>query len=124
MSARAGRRRRWLLAAGLGVAWLLAVDLTQPPAAQWSNRAALAAVQAYRARWTPERPRRCRFTPSCSEYALAVLARDGALAGGARVAWRLLRCGPWTRRGTVDLPEPAVPANPSPAPQPTRSADR
>ena len=116
-----GRRRRWLLAIGCGVAGLLAVDLARPPGAQWSNRAALAAVGAYRASRAPHAPRRCRFTPSCSEYAQAVLARDGALVGGARVAWRLVRCAPWTPRGTVDLPEPGPVAAPAPEPSPTRS---
>ncbi|MCC7380424.1 MAG: membrane protein insertion efficiency factor YidD [Deltaproteobacteria bacterium] len=37
----------------------------------------------------------CRFHPSCSAYALAVLARDGAVRGGVRAIGRLLRCHPF-----------------------------
>jgi putative membrane protein insertion efficiency factor len=47
---------------------------------------------------------RCRFTPTCSRYAEAVIARDGALRGGWRAMKRVARCGPWTSPGTLDLP--------------------
>ena len=47
---------------------------------------------------------RCRFEPSCSRYAEASIERYGAGRGLARSAWRILRCGPWTARGTVDPP--------------------
>ncbi len=46
----------------------------------------------------------CRFTPTCSEYAAEALQRHGLLRGGAMALGRVLRCGPWTPRGTVDLP--------------------
>lgn len=42
---------------------------------------------------------RCRYYPSCSEYARQTLAKDGALKGLAKTAWRLLRCNPWSRGG-------------------------
>lgn len=47
---------------------------------------------------------RCRMEPSCSHYAETVIARDGVIAGGLKSARRLLKCGPWTAQGTVDLP--------------------
>ena len=37
---------------------------------------------------------RCRFHPTCSAYALAVLEKDGALRGSARAVGRVLRCHP------------------------------
>lgn len=37
---------------------------------------------------------RCRFHPTCSAYALAVLRKDGAVKGGLRAAGRVLRCHP------------------------------
>lgn len=46
----------------------------------------------------------CRFTPSCSHYAQAVITRDGLLVGGLRAAGRVVRCGPWTPAGSVDPP--------------------
>jgi len=47
---------------------------------------------------------RCRFNPTCSHYAEAVIARDGLIAGGWKAARRLARCTPWTPLGTVDEP--------------------
>ena len=47
---------------------------------------------------------RCRFTPSCSRYAEAVIARDGLARGGWKAVKRIARCGPWTPRGTRDEP--------------------
>jgi uncharacterized protein len=46
----------------------------------------------------------CRFTPTCSRYAEAVVARDGVIRGGWKTAKRIARCNPWTAVGTVDEP--------------------
>jgi putative membrane protein insertion efficiency factor len=46
----------------------------------------------------------CRFTPTCSRYAEAVIARDGVIKGGWEALRRIARCGPWTARGTRDEP--------------------
>lgn len=83
------------------------LDLTRPPAAQIAARAELALVGAYRARLSPlvaATGVRCRFEPTCSRYAELAIRRSGGLVGPLRAAWRLARCGPWTRAGTVDLP--------------------
>jgi hypothetical protein len=45
----------------------------------------------------------CRFYPSCSEYALAVVEQDGPWRGGLRALRRVARCSPF-RRGGLDLP--------------------
>jgi uncharacterized protein len=47
---------------------------------------------------------RCRFYPSCSEYAKEVVTRHGVLKGGGLAVWRLLRCGPWTKGGFDPAP--------------------
>ena len=47
---------------------------------------------------------RCRFHPSCSEYARRSIEANGLVRGGTSAAWRLLRCGPWTAGG-VDHPK-------------------
>ena len=44
-------------------------------------------------------PQRCRFYPSCSEYAVQSLREKGLVRGGMAAGWRLLRCGPWSRGG-------------------------
>jgi uncharacterized protein len=47
---------------------------------------------------------RCRFTPTCSRYAEAAIARDGVVRGGWKAAKRIARCNPFTPAGTVDPP--------------------
>ena len=47
---------------------------------------------------------RCRFTPTCSRYAEAAIARDGVVVGGWKAVTRIARCNPLTPMGTVDPP--------------------
>lgn len=42
---------------------------------------------------------RCRFHPSCSNYAIEAFRTNGLLKGGVQATWRLLRCGPWAAGG-------------------------
>jgi putative membrane protein insertion efficiency factor len=44
-------------------------------------------------------PPRCRFHPSCSEYAVQSIRAQGLVRGGVAAGWRLMRCGPWSRGG-------------------------
>ncbi|MBI2552204.1 membrane protein insertion efficiency factor YidD [Candidatus Uhrbacteria bacterium] len=46
---------------------------------------------------------RCKFHPSCSEYAKGALLKHGIIRGTWRTAWRLLRCNPFSPGG-VDEP--------------------
>lgn len=56
-------------------------------------------------RWiSPWLPARCRFYPSCSQYALHALEKYGALRGGWMALKRLLRCGPWSKGGDDPVP--------------------
>jgi putative membrane protein insertion efficiency factor len=54
---------------------------------------------------------RCRFYPTCSEYALQAIAFYGPVRGLGKALWRLLRCHPLSRGG-VDLPTPAGDSSP------------
>lgn len=65
------------------------------------------AVRVYQ--WTirPVIGANCRYEPSCSHYAIAVLRSHGALRGSAMAAGRILRCNPW-HPGGYD-PPPAAP---------------
>ena len=47
---------------------------------------------------------RCRFAPTCSRYAEAVIARDGIVRGGLKALGRIARCNPLTQMGTRDEP--------------------
>jgi len=42
---------------------------------------------------------RCKYYPSCSEYAAQAIGRFGILRGLILVGWRLLRCNPWSHGG-------------------------
>lgn len=48
----------------------------------------------------------CRFTPTCSNYAIGAYQRFGFLKGTALTVWRLLRCHPFYRGCLYDpVPE-------------------
>jgi hypothetical protein len=49
---------------------------------------------------------RCRFHPTCSEYALRAIEMNGLVRGGFQALGRIVRCGPW-HPGGVDHPRPA-----------------
>jgi putative membrane protein insertion efficiency factor len=101
-------RTRLLVAATLlclVVAVPLAYDLSRPPGRQLTSHAAVSAIRWYQVSWSGHLGVRCRFTPTCSDYAIVVIQRHGFLRGGWRAAKHLARCGPWTPIGTVDLPD-------------------
>jgi putative membrane protein insertion efficiency factor len=82
-------------------------DVTRPPARQASARLAVAGIHLYQRTLSPAAARHgavCRFAPTCSRYAEAVVARDGIIRGGWLAVKRIARCGPWTPGGTKDLP--------------------
>lgn len=49
-------------------------------------------------------PRRCRYHPTCSQYALEAITGHGPVKGLALAIWRLLRCHPWTPGGYDPVP--------------------
>jgi len=65
---------------------------------------AIAPVRVYQRAISPAIPRRCKYHPTCSEYAIAAVRRYGILRGLVLAAWRLLRCNPWSHGG-VDFVE-------------------
>lgn len=42
---------------------------------------------------------RCKYHPSCSQYALDALREFGLFKGSVLAGWRLLRCNPWSHGG-------------------------
>ncbi len=61
-------------------------------------------IRVYQMALSPLLPRRCRFVPTCSEYACQALLRHGVLQGGWLAFRRLLRCGPWHPGGVDPVP--------------------
>ena len=56
-------------------------------------------LRAYQKLISPLLGPRCRYYPSCSEYAAQSIERFGILRGLVLAGWRLLRCNPWSRGG-------------------------
>lgn len=63
------------------------------------------AVRYYQLRISPRYPARCRYTPTCSAYAVGALRRHGALRGGVLTVRRLASCRPGGGHGADPVPE-------------------
>ena len=59
----------------------------------------LAPLHLYRRVISPLVGRRCRYHPSCSEYAVDAVREYGVIRGSVLAAWRVMRCNPWSRGG-------------------------
>jgi putative membrane protein insertion efficiency factor len=59
----------------------------------------VAPISFYKRVLSPLLPARCRYYPTCSEYAVEAVARHGAMRGLVLAGWRLLRCNPLSAGG-------------------------
>lgn len=59
----------------------------------------IAPVRLYQRAISPMLPRRCRYHPSCSQYAVEAIREVGPVRGTVLAGWRLLRCNPWSHGG-------------------------
>ena len=71
------------------------------------NAVLMGVVKAYRFFLSPWLGSACRFTPTCSQYALQALERHGPAAGSYLTARRLLRCHPGCPGGHDPVPDQA-----------------
>jgi len=46
----------------------------------------------------------CRFSPTCSSYAIEALKKHGPIKGLYLATWRILRCNPWGGHGHDPVP--------------------
>ena len=60
---------------------------------------AVALITVYRWTVSPLLGNRCKYYPSCSQYALDALREYGLVKGSILAGWRLLRCNPWSHGG-------------------------
>jgi uncharacterized protein len=60
---------------------------------------AVAPIRFYQRVISPAFPRRCKYEPTCSEYAVRAVREFGILRGLILAGWRLLRCNPWSHGG-------------------------
>ncbi len=62
-------------------------------------------VGLYRKFISPIKPAICRFTPSCSAYAIEAFRKRGFFVGFILTVWRILRCNPFCKGGYDPVPE-------------------
>jgi putative membrane protein insertion efficiency factor len=68
------------------------------------SRILIVPIRVYQATLSRILPPSCRFTPSCSHYAVEALSRHGPLKGGWLAVRRIGRCHPWGPSGYDPVP--------------------
>ena len=63
------------------------------------SRALAAPIRLYQRVISPALPRRCKYEPTCSAYAVEAIRTQGAWRGVVLAVWRLLRCNPFSHGG-------------------------
>lgn len=62
----------------------------------------LSLINFYRKYYSPTRPARCIFVPTCSEYAMEAIEKYGVTKGVFLSIKRILRCNPFNKNGGYD----------------------
>jgi putative membrane protein insertion efficiency factor len=75
------------------------------PVGSSAARGVIYLIQLYRHTVSPLRLPTCRFTPTCSQYAVEALSEYGLIRGGWLALVRLVKCGPWHHGGWDPIPE-------------------
>jgi uncharacterized protein len=70
----------------------------------FAARSAQALIRFYKKTVSSALLSTCRYTPTCSDYAMEALERHGLMVGGCLSLWRVLRCNPFTRGGLDTVP--------------------
>jgi putative membrane protein insertion efficiency factor len=98
------KRNAWLAGLALGILLLVGADAMRPPQSQCGVRCFVAAVDGYHRYLHPITSRyiRCRFTPTCSAYAVEATRKYGIAKGGWLAAHRIFACRPSVPMGTAD----------------------
>ena len=69
------------------------------------SRLILFLLNLYKRYVSPLLGQRCRFYPSCSDYARVAVARFGPWRGGLLAGWRIVRCQPLCSGGNDPVPD-------------------
>ena len=62
-------------------------------------------IRLYQRFISPLKPKSCRYTPTCSAYAIEAFTKRGFFVGFALTLWRILRCNPFSKGGYDPVPE-------------------
>ncbi len=65
----------------------------------------IALIRFYQRNISAKTPPVCRFTPTCSAYAIEAIERFGVFKGTGLAVWRILRCNPFGKYGYDPVPE-------------------
>jgi uncharacterized protein len=68
-------------------------------ASRVASAVALAPIRLYQRLISPWLPRRCKYEPTCSAYAVTAVRTFGVARGFVLAAWRILRCNPFSDGG-------------------------
>ena len=66
-------------------------------------------VRLYQKFISPLKPPSCRFTPTCSQYAIEAFKKRGFIMGLILTTYRILRCNPFSKGGYDPVPERRAP---------------
>ena len=69
------------------------------------SRLLIGLIKFYQKNISPHKISCCRFTPTCSAYAIEAIQKRGAIVGTALSIWRILRCNPLCKGGYDPVPE-------------------
>ena len=72
------------------------------------KRIMIGIIKLYRKFISPLKPPCCRFTPTCSQYALEAFTKRGFFVGFALTTYRILRCNPFCKGGEDPVPEKPI----------------
>jgi putative membrane protein insertion efficiency factor len=64
----------------------------------------IALIKVYQYTLSPLLGQRCKYYPSCSNYAIGALREHGVIRGLGLASWRLLRCNPFSNGGYDPVP--------------------
>ena len=65
----------------------------------------LTLIKFYQKSISPLFPARCRYSPTCSQYAIEALEEHGVWKGSLLSLWRILRCNPFGKSGYDPVPQ-------------------
>jgi putative membrane protein insertion efficiency factor len=68
------------------------------------NAVFIGLIRVYQYTLSPMLGQRCKYYPSCSNYAIGALREHGALKGFGLATWRILRCNPFSNGGYDPVP--------------------
>ena len=88
---------------------------------QFCRDALCVPIRLYKRYISPGLGRNCRFTPTCSEYAIEAIQTHGCVKGLLLAAWRIARCNPLGRWGYDPVPAPGRWVNPKRVLHPPRA---